>query len=99
MQKHTKIYLNTFGYSDTDTYIPCEICEAPATDTHHIIGRGKKGKDSIENLMAVCRKCHTDYGDRKDYMLLLFQIHKKRMINAGVKFDNDWIEKQIKKYE
>lgn len=49
--------------------------------------------------MAVCRKCHIDYGDRKDYMALLFKIHKRRMEIAGIDFNKDWIEKQIKRYE
>ena len=38
--------------------IPCEACHKPATDIHHIDGRGE-GKDVIENLMALCRKCHS----------------------------------------
>jgi len=101
MQNHTRIYLEAFGYdtADNTVFVPCEICEKKANDTHHIISRGKKGKDRIENLMAVCRKCHNDYGDKKEYMALLFQIHTKRLEIAGIDFDNELIEKQIKRYE
>lgn len=56
MQAHTKIYLKHFDYGQQD-YIPCENCGGKAVDIHHIKGRGK-GKDVIENLIALCRKCH-----------------------------------------
>jgi 5-methylcytosine-specific restriction endonuclease McrA len=45
-----------FDYGETD-FIPCEACGRPAVDIHHIHGRGE-GKDVIENLIALCRKCH-----------------------------------------
>ena len=41
-----------------------------AVDIHHIEPRqagGSKLKDTIENLMALCRKCHLKYGDKKQY--------------------------------
>lgn len=56
MQKHTKIYMQHFNYG-IDDFIPCEACGAKAVDVHHINGRGK-GKDNINNLMALCRKHH-----------------------------------------
>lgn len=61
MQKHTKVYLDFFKYGIED-FIPCEIAWSEgqtkrATETHHITGRGK-GKDVIDNLMAVCRENH-----------------------------------------
>jgi 5-methylcytosine-specific restriction endonuclease McrA len=56
VQKHTKIYLAYFDYGEED-FIPCEICSSKSVDIHHIDGRGK-GKDVIENLMALCRECH-----------------------------------------
>lgn len=60
MQKHTKIYLEYYGYDETD-FIGCECCGKPAVDIHHLIAKGMGGsktKDYIENLIAVCRKCH-----------------------------------------
>jgi hypothetical protein len=56
MKKHVKIYMDYFGYG-IDDFIPCEVNGEKAVDIHHIHGRGK-GKDVIENLMAVCRKHH-----------------------------------------
>ena len=60
MKRHTKIYLDSFGYGEGD-YILCESCGGQATDIHHIENRGMGGsktKDTPENLMALCRICH-----------------------------------------
>ena len=79
MQKHTKIYLQFFNY-DFGDYIPCEICNAPAKDIHHIEARGMGGssdKDTIENLMALCRKCHVEYGDITELKPKLKELHLK----------------------
>lgn len=80
MQPHTQIYLDYFKLTQGD-FIPCEICMAQATDIHHIDARGMGGdpqgkKDTIENLMAVCRTCHNKYGDKKEYKEQLKQLHK-----------------------
>lgn len=101
MKPHTKLYLNAFDYPFIqDSYIPCEIgknefnnCLNKATDIHHIIARGmggSKNKDRIENLMALCRNCHIDYGDIKHLIPTLFDIHKKRMDLKNVKYDNEF---------
>jgi 5-methylcytosine-specific restriction endonuclease McrA len=68
MRKHTKIYIDYFGY-DTCDFVPCEVCGAKAVDIQHIEPRGMGGsktKDVIENLMAMCRKCHheADFGTK-----------------------------------
>lgn len=81
MQKHTKIYLDYFGFNQTD-FIGCEICGQKAVDIHHIECRGmggSKNKDHIENLQAVCRSCHTEYGDIKEFKDKLKEIHLKYM--------------------
>ena len=57
MKKHTKIYLQHFGYG-LDDYIPSEISGKPAQGLHHIIYKGQQGKDEIENLMAVTSEEH-----------------------------------------
>lgn len=76
MKKHTKIYLNHFGY-DVSDFIACEVCGTKAVDIHHIDCRGMGGteKDNIENLMALCRNCHIMYGDKKQYTSYLKDIH------------------------
>jgi len=79
MKIHVKIYLDYFGYS-TEDFIPCEICGTGAADIHHIDARGMGGdpqgiKDVIENLMALCREHHGEYGDIVDLMQELIKIH------------------------
>ena len=81
MKKHSKIYLDYFGY-DTSDFIPCEICGAKAVDIHHIEPRGMGGsktKDVIENLQALCRSCHIKYGDKKQYKDLMKTVHLIKM--------------------
>lgn len=77
MKKHTKVYMDYFNYTVGD-YIACEICKCPAVDIHHIDARGMGGsisKDIIENLMALCRDCHIEYGDKKNLKEWLQKIH------------------------
>ena len=79
MRKHTKIYLDYFGY-DINDFICCEVCGGRAIDIHHINARGLGGnpkgdKDVITNLMAVCRPCHEYYGDKKEHKEFLKEKH------------------------
>lgn len=81
MQKHTKIYMDYFGYFG-DEFIPCEVCNSKAVDIHHIEARGMGGskeRDVIENLQAVCRKCHERYGDKKQFKGFLKNKHLLRL--------------------
>lgn len=81
MKKHTKVYLEHFGF-DTESFIPCEVCGSKAVDIHHIQRRGmggSKSADHIANLMAVCRLCHIKYGDLKQYKDFLIETHKNYM--------------------
>jgi len=81
MKKHTQIYLKAMGYDTTD-FICCEVCQAQAVDIHHIESRGMGGSkhaDTIENLMALCRKCHVEFGDKKQYKELLVATHALRL--------------------
>ena len=57
MTPHVKVYMRHFDYC-LDEIILCERCGKLARDIHHINGRGR-GKDVIENLVALCRDCHT----------------------------------------
>jgi len=79
MKNHTKIYLKYFGYG-IDDYIACEICDNRAVDIHHIDARGMggtKNKESIEEIMALCRQCHLDFGDKEQYMQFLKDKHNE----------------------
>lgn len=69
MKKHRRIYQQFFDIAP-DEYVPCEHCVSVgnkpigrATDVHHADRRGMGGdqtggKDVIENLGGVCKKCH-----------------------------------------
>ena len=73
--------MNHFGYIGED-FIPCEVCGSMAVDIHHIHRRGMGGSkdaDKIENLMAVCRSCHIEYGDKTRYFELLLNAHKIKL--------------------
>ncbi len=62
MKKHTRIYMKFFGLG-IDSRPLCEFCgERPIVDVHHIESRkmgGSSSKDYIENLIGLCRECHT----------------------------------------
>jgi predicted restriction endonuclease len=81
MKKHTKIYLDYFGY-DQSSWIACEMCGQTAVDINHIDAKGMGGsklKDNIENLMAMCRKCHMELGDKKEHKVMLKVVHQVKM--------------------
>jgi len=92
MKNHTKIYLKAFGYdlNDQTLFVPSEISKYKAVDIHHIIGRGKGGQDRIENLMALTRQEHKEYGDREDLMWYLLKRHEEVLIEKGITYDKEF---------
>lgn len=85
MLKHTKIYMLHFGYKIPEDVF-CEIpgCGRMAKDVNHIQCRGMGGnpkgdKDAIENLIALCREHHLEYGDVPDKKEWLREIHLRNM--------------------
>jgi 5-methylcytosine-specific restriction endonuclease McrA len=81
VKNHTKVYLKGMGYDTTD-FIPCEVCQAKAVDIHHIESRGMGGSktaDTIENLMALCRTCHVEFGDLKQHKEMLKARHQYQL--------------------
>ena len=98
MQKHTKIYFKSLGHVPGD-FIACEISGQPAIDIHHLISRGRGGTDRIENLMALTRELHIKLGDKQQYMYKLLITHRQFLEDNGVKFDNNYFNELIKKYE
>lgn len=81
MKNHTKVYLKYFGFKIPQDCF-CEICGNYANDIHHINARGMGGskeKDKIENLMALCRKHHIQYGDVPDKKEWLQELHSRFM--------------------
>ena len=81
MKKYVKTYLDYFGY-DQSSWIACEMCGQTAVDINHIDAKGMGGsklKDNIENLMAMCRKCHMDLGDKKEHKVMMKVVHQVKM--------------------
>ena len=56
---YKETYRKYFGYA-LDEYYPCEMCTRRAVDIHHIKYKSRGGTDNIENLIGLCRDCHTD---------------------------------------
>jgi 5-methylcytosine-specific restriction endonuclease McrA len=78
MKKHTKIYMNYHNYDISD-WIGCEHCGTTAVDIHHISGRGlggSKNKDFIQNLIALCRRCHIKAETDKQFNNQLKELNK-----------------------
>tara|TARA_R100000231_G_scaffold17309_1_gene17983 strand:- start:751 stop:1002 length:252 start_codon:yes stop_codon:yes gene_type:complete len=80
MKKHVKIYMDYHDYV-LDDVILCSACGAVAVDIHHISGRGiggSKNKDFIENLIALCRRCHIKAETDKKFNNQLKELNKKK---------------------
>lgn len=80
VKHHVRIYLHES--EKTADELKCEVCFNPASDIHHIQRRGMGGSkqaDMIENLMALCRKCHNQHGDKKDDKEWLQELHNREM--------------------
>lgn len=63
-------------------WIGCEVCNNTAVDIHHIEPRGMGGsneKDTPENLQALCRECHSYFGDKKKFKNMLKIMHYERV--------------------
>ena len=81
MVKYKQVYIDYFGYFEGE-YISCEICSAPSVEIHHITFKrmgGSKKLDIIENLIAVCRECHTKCHDSKEFNEKAREIHLKNL--------------------
>ena len=83
MLKHIKVYLTYYDIGEQDV-ISCENCphsgriDRGGFDIHHINGRGK-GKDVIENLMCLCRKCHDKANTNELSRKELQEIHNRHL--------------------
>lgn len=90
--------MTSVGYTDTD-FIPSEISGQKAVDTHHIISRGRGGDDRIENLMALTREEHVEFGDKNEWMYFLLIRHYDFLNKKGVAFSKAWFESMFNKYQ
>jgi len=57
-EKISKRYLRDHPY--------CERCGRPSEVVHHIIERADGGTDDYDNLMALCRACHTAIHNKRE---------------------------------
>lgn len=81
MKRHTKTYMDYFGYGIDDVII-CECCDYNrAVDIHHVIYKSRGGSDSITNLCALCRDCHNLAHAEKLSKIELQMIHNKFLAN------------------
>jgi hypothetical protein len=81
MLNHVKIYKEFFDIGDQD-YMMCEMCGRRASDVHHIDIKGMGGsktKDYIENLAALCRRCHNEVHDNPEENRRLKENHIMRV--------------------
>lgn len=95
--------MKALGYDITD-FIPSEISGSKAVDIHHIDCKGmggnpSKDKDRIENLQAVTREEHLEYGDKKEYLFLLYSTHYSFLEENGVKFDRKYLLDKMRMYD
>ena len=71
---------------DERGYLYCENCgrTTKALDAHHIIYRSEKPKhpelNNIQNLILLCRKCHTWFHDKKDRRESLIQTRNLKQL-------------------
>ena len=89
MSDYKDIYYKALGLYKVDTAL-CEICGKPAVDIHHIERRGMGGttnpeSNSIFNLMALCRDCHIEYGDKVKYKRWLKVKHMRMLMQKGAR--------------
>ena len=86
MKKHVKVYLKYFRYISgfvnpvMTEFVPCEQCGKKSVDIHHIIFKSQGGTDEIENLIALCRKCHNMAHDNELTKSDLNMLHRRRMV-------------------
>jgi len=78
MKNHVRIYLKFWGYSASSVSqekVLCDYCQKNTdTEIHHLQKRqagGSKKRDTVDNLVALCRSCHTmaDYNKEFNQMV------------------------------
>ncbi len=67
IERHKPFRLSDEGYRQLCKLVDerdggCVICGRPDVDHHHVVFRSAGGEDRLENLISLCRQCHTDCG-------------------------------------
>ncbi|HDY89435.1 MAG TPA: HNH endonuclease [bacterium] len=76
---HKKIYMDHFGFTEAD-WTRCEVCGKTSVEIHHIKYKSRGGKDEINNLAALCRKCHNDCHNEILSERDMMYTHKRFMV-------------------
>jgi len=76
-----------YGYTEADSYSElCWYCAKNVwVEVHHIISRGMGGsklRDTVDNLIPLCRSCHSDSSVINKQKDKLKEIVQRRMKNA-----------------
>lgn len=96
-RSHKKVYFEFFGIG-FDERVMSELSGAPAVDVHAIqpTGRGGKIKEElIENLIAITRDEHNDFGGKKDFKEWLYYRHLRHILSVRPDYE---IHKDYVKY-
>tara|TARA_R110002074_G_scaffold231340_2_gene402929 strand:- start:649 stop:915 length:267 start_codon:yes stop_codon:yes gene_type:complete len=85
LKPYLRLVQKYWGYADQDIPLCFNCGNDFAVDWHHIESRkngGDKKKDTISNLIALCRKCHNLAHDHK--------ISKETLKNKLMEKINDY---------
>lgn len=87
MKKYLRMFMKYYGYTEADSYSElCWYCAKNVwVEVHHIISRGMGGsklRDTIDNLIPLCRSCHSDSSVINKQKDKLKEIVRRRMKNA-----------------
>lgn len=90
MQQYIKNYLKYFDLGEQEL-LTCEACgrqgrvDNSGFDIHHINGRGT-GKNCIDNLICLCRRCHSLCHDGKLSKGEMEYIHNNYLLGNKKQF-------------
>ena len=81
------MFMKYYGYTEADSYSElCWYCAKNVwVEVHHIISRGMGGsklRDTVDNLIPLCRSCHSDSSVINKQKDKLKEIVRRRMKNA-----------------
>ncbi len=67
MKNHIKVFTRYFDIGLDDAPV-CQYCNKNRlVDVHHLVFRSQNGKDNIDNLIGLCRTCHTEAHNNKEF--------------------------------
>ena len=60
----------------------CLLCKNPIEHYHHIVHKADNGSDTVENMVGLCKKCHT-------------RVHKNQKVEEKVLSKKEGLEKKF----